>query len=768
VARDVFVSHASEDHALANRLAVFLEACGIACFLAPRDIPAGAVWDEAVVDGIDHSAGMVLVLSTRANASSFVKNEINRAFSKNKPLFAFRTEEVALGKSLELYLARHQWIDGFPGPVEEKFSRLAEAIGQWLGRPVGEPARALASGGVTMTANRCILLRPALAVLKRALGHAPLAWAVAGVSLVVSAIALVSVVIPAATVYQRAPSPQQSPTIRFFVPLPAGVTLISGANVTHAAISPDGRRVVFVANRGGIQQLWLRSLDSLDEAHPLVGTDGATQPFWSPDSRTIAFTQGVSYRLRTIDANGGPVQTVCDSPLNIKGGTWNRDSTIVYGNLVGGLFKVAASGGQPGHITTPDARHGEGSHRFPSFLPDGRHFLYLAFPSNTIWMGSLDEADAKLLVRSDSQAQYVAPGYLLFARQGTLMAQPFDAVRATLTGDAVPIAQQLMTDPSGGVAFSASDVSSLVIRTGTSSPMTQLKWVDRTGKSLGNVGHPGPYRNPELSPDGTRVAVEASDPQSRTQDIWTIDVTSGMPSRLTFDPHNDISPVWSPDGSRIAFSSDRQTGEFNVYAKPSNGSALEEVLLTSSAESLAMPFDWSPDGSFILYRLYAPVPNLAILPLVGDRKPHIFQHVPFNMANGKVASNGRWVAYHAVESGRYEVYVQSFPTPGAKWQLSRDGGFFPRWRKDGKELFYYAPNGQLMAVPIKGEAALEVGAPVPLFRPGLLNGPNNATGFRAQYDVTRDGQRFLLNVPVEDAPTPPITVVLDWTVGLKK
>jgi Tol biopolymer transport system component len=411
---------------------------------------------------------------------------------------------------------------------------------------------------------------------------------------------------------------------------------------------------------------------------------------------------------------------------------------------------------------------GESAHRFPSFLPDGWHFLYLAFPTNTIWVGSLDGKDATRLINADSQAEYAAPGYLLFVRQGTLMVQPFDADRAALNGEAISIAQQPMFDPGGSAAFSTSETGTLVVRTGPSSPTTQLMWVDRRGKSLGEIGQPGPYRNPAVSPDGTRIAIEALDFQNRTQDIWLIELAPGGASRFTFDPHNDIWPVWSPDGARIAFGSDRQAGEFDLYTKLSNGAASEELLLKSGAGTLAAPLSWSPDGALIVYRNYQPFSNMAVLPLVGDRKPRPFEQVNFNQAQGQVSPNGRWLTYHSTESGTNEVYVQSFPKPGAKWQVSKNGGYHPKWRGDGTEIFYYGADGQLMAVTIKGDAALEIGATVPLFKPRLLNGPAAALGFRAQYDVTRDGQRFLLNVPVEDAPTPPITVVLNWTAGLKK
>lgn len=263
--------------------------------------------------------------------------------------------------------------------------------------------------------------------------------------------------------------------------------------------------------------------------------------------------------------------------------------------------------------------------------------------------------------------------------------------------------------------------------------------------------------------------MEAADAQSRTQDIWLLGLARGVVSRLTFDPRNDTYPVWSPDGSRIAFGSDREGG-FNLYQKLSNGAAGEELLLKSSSDAIVAPYSWSPDGRFLFYRdVSSGGFNTGILPLIGDRKPRLFfPKATFAQVLAQVSPDGRWIAYSSNESGRYEMYVQSFPTPGGKWQISKDGGFHQRWRGDGKELFYHAADGQLMAVPIAGDSALEIGTAVPLFKARLLNGPVIATGFRAQYDVARDGQRFLLNVPLEETQASTITVVVNWTAGLKK
>jgi Tol biopolymer transport system component len=574
--------------------------------------------------------------------------------------------------------------------------------------------------------------------------------------------ALVGTTIAAASMIYFRAAPGQAAPIRFNVSAPAATFLLLTSNQTTPTVSPDGRRVAFVAVGSNSRSLlWIRSLDTL-EAQALAGTELASSLSWSPDSRTLAFVQGGS--MKTIDASGGPVQTVC---VCTGKGTWNRDGTIVFGSTADGLFKVPAAGGQPTPLTKPDGSRKESAHRAPWFLPDGRHFVFIASPTNTIWIGSLDSTETTKLLSADSQAQY-ANGHLLFVRQGTLLAQPFDERRLTLTGDAVPIAEQVQPDGgSGSSAFSVSETGVLAYRTGAAVTTTQLAWMDRAGKPLGAIGPPGRYRNPALSPDGTRLAVEVVDPGGRSEDIWLVELARGVMSRFTFDPANDLYPVWSPDGGRVMFSSDRQGGVFNLYQKMANGSGDDEPV-SKSSEGGKRPYSWSPDGRYVAYINY-PAGGLGVLPLFGDRQPLKPPPGGFGTSLAQVSPDGRWMAYGSTESGRYEVYVRSFPMPGGKWQISKDGAVSPRWRGDGKELFYYAADGQLMAVPINHTAtALEVGTPTRLFAPRVLNGPVSPLGFRAQYDVTRDGQRFLLNVPEQDAAPPSITVAVNWPAGLKK
>ena len=581
-------------------------------------------------------------------------------------------------------------------------------------------------------------------------------WALALISTVVA----VGLAVP----YLRSPAP--APPVRYSITLPPNVVLTSNASQTVSVVSPDGRRVVFVASlSGGSLQLWVRPLDALD-ARPLAGTDFAMLPFWSPDSQSIGFFS--NGKLKVISAEGGSVRTLCDAPAP-RGASWSKAGIIVFApGATGGLFQVPDTGGQPAPVTTIDKSGAITSHRYPSFLPDGRHFTYLAQSvTNEIWLGSLDGGPAKRLLTADSQAEYASPGYLLFVRQGALYAQHFDARAGTTSGDPtqVPVGGGIYPDLNGYAPFSAADNGVLAYRTGQRALTTAARMVnDRAGKLIEKAGQPGAYRNPKLSPDGKRAALEVVDPQGHNQDIWILELASGMLSRLTFDPHNDIYPVWSPDSSRIAYGSDRDAGRFALYEKPANGSTGEQLVLQSGSETAAAaPYSWSPDGRFIIVRSFmSGFFSLGVL-TVGDKvQVRVFDPSPFNQTEGQVSSGGRWIAYHSNESGRYEVYVQTFPSPGGKWQISTDGGSHPTWRGDGRELYYYSRDGQLMAVPISSNAtSLQVGPAMPLFNIRMLNGPNVSGGFRMQYDVASDGNRFLIDVPIDDAP-PAITLALNW------
>ena len=534
------------------------------------------------------------------------------------------------------------------------------------------------------------------------------------------------------------------------------------------SISPDGRRLVYAASSDGKLQLWVRSLDSLI-AQPLPGTDKialsvtftlARPVFWSPDSRYIGFF--ADSKLKKMEISGGPAQTLADVPTS-HGGSWNREGVIVFSpNATSPLYRVSVTGGEATQLTTLDESRQETAHRWPFFLPDGRHFLYLARAvqqreNSAIYVGSLDSKETKRITSADSNVSYAPPGYLLFAREATLMAQPFDADKLEVTGDAFPLVERIRYSYGPGLAeFSVSSDGVLVYITGNPVP-SQLTWFDRNGKQLGTVGPPAAYRVMRLSPDERRVAVERTDPPAVSSDIWLIELARGVPSRLTSHPGNDLYPVWSPDGSRIAFTSIRE-GQLKIYQKLSSGAGSEEELL-KSAEPLGI-WDWSADGRFILYRvLGAKTKNdIWVLPLFGDRKSYPLLQTEFVESAATFSPDGRWVAYVTDETGTNEVYVREFQGSGGGSRVSTGGGSFPRWRRDGKELFY-SSGGKVMAVDVKASGSgFEPGAPRLLFE-------RSGVGI---FDVSGDGQRFLIPVLVEESSPEPITVVLNWTADLKR
>ena len=543
-------------------------------------------------------------------------------------------------------------------------------------------------------------------------------------------------------------------------------------------VSPDGRRLAFVATEGGVTRLWVRSLDVLD-ARPLTGTDGVggNTFAWSPDSRSIAYFQGS--KLRQVDVTGGPPQTVCDSPAGDRGSAWGLGGEIIFGIAAGGLLRVSEAGGAPVPLTQSDAKRGETFHSRPSFLPDGRHFFYIRGGSpevQGIYLGSLDvspgQQTTKRLLVADGIAVYTPSadrraGYVLFLREGALMAQPFDAKRLELAGSAFPIAESVGTNFQNSW-FSASTNGVLVYRTGagTASGGSQLTWFDRSGKSLGAAGEPGAYQEVTLSPDGTRAAATRID--SSNSDIWLHEFARSTTTRLTFDPAPERLAAWSPDGKRLAFTAQRVVAD--LYQKPADGAGNEEVLFRSKDDKFLS--DWSRDGRFLMYMQQgAGGIDLWALPLQGERKPVAYLKSGFGAAEGRFSPDTRFVAFSSIASGNREIYVRTFPdASGGQWMVSRGGGAHPRWRSDGKELFYISAGSQMMSVDVSLTPTFKAGIPKALFPAPILGGPGS-TG-STHYDVTADGKRFLINSMNPETNTggkaPPITVVLNWQAGLKK
>jgi len=565
---------------------------------------------------------------------------------------------------------------------------------------------------------------------------------------------------------QRAPLTTRA-VRSFILPPEKSIFNFVGLNAGPVTVSPDGRRLAFVASASeGRNLLWVRPLDALS-AQQLAGTEGAFHPFWSPDSRFLGFF--ADGKLKKIDAAGGPPITLCEAPMG-RGGTWNLNGVIIFApNNTGALHRVSASGGASSEVTKLDEARGELSHRWPCFLPDGRHFLYLGRGSilsegetAAICVASLDSQGSKLLLRANSNTAYTQ-GHLLYLREGALLAQPFDAKRLETTGDAFPIAEQIQHIPAlGRGVFSVSENGVLAYQTGSATGNLQLTWFDRSGKPLGVLDDPAPNANPKLSPDGKRLAVVITDPQTGHPDIWLYELARGIKTRFTFDPAGEREPIWSPDGSRIVFTSNRK-GHFDLYQKSANGAGSEELLLESNFDKA--PSSFSPDGRFLLYSAVDPKTkaDLWVLPLGGDRKPFPFLQTEFTESFGQFSPDGRWIAYRSDESRGGEIYVAPFPGPGGQRQVSTAGGRQPRWRGNGKELFYLSPDDKMMAAEVNGQGAtLEVGAVRPLFE-----ARQSVTG-GFLYDVTGDGQRFLINAAVEQKASSPIILVQNWTVDSKR
>jgi Tol biopolymer transport system component len=561
--------------------------------------------------------------------------------------------------------------------------------------------------------------------------------------------------------------PPEAALMRFTIPPPENTTfVVTGPNANNGppALSPDGRRLAFNARSAdGKVQTWIRSLDTLT-ARPLQGTEGATHPFWSPDGRFLAFF--ADGKLKKIDASGGSPLTLCDAPGAV-GGTWNREGVIVFTLGGGSLQKVSAGGGASTPLTSPDQTRHDLAYRWPWFLPDGRHFLYLAIARehSSIRVGSLDSRESRPVLENQLNAIY-AEGYVLYVRDTTLMAQPFDAKRLVTTGEAVPLADQIRTLPISlrGV-FSASESGVLVYQTGARTA-TQLTWFDRTGRRTATLGDPGDIFSLEFSPDRKYVAEARTDAQAGRGDIWIYDVARGLKTRFTFDPADERLAVWSPDGRRVVFNSNRN-GHFDLFHKQANGVGSEELLLADNLDK--NPSSWSPDGKFLLYEALGDPKTRAdvwVLPMTQERsreqaKPFPFAQTSFNEDHAQFSPDGRWIAYQSDESERFEIYVAPFPGPGGKRQISTAGGTQPRWRKDGKEIYYLAPGGQLTAaaVSVKGDV-LDVGAASPLFSLGV-------TGGGYLYDVSADGQHFLARTEPAATAVQPLTMVQNWTAALK-
>jgi len=578
-----------------------------------------------------------------------------------------------------------------------------------------------------------------------------------------------------AAVHFRERVPEARP-VRFTVLPPDKVMFGTLYNDGPAVISPDGQRLAFVGvDATGSSQLWVRPLESLT-AQPLPGTKGATYPFWSPNSKHIAFF--ADGKLKKIAADGGPPQPLCEAQAG-RGGSWaasvQGEGTIVFAPAsISAIFRVPASGGEPVAVTRIDTAAKEATHRQPEFLPDGRHFFYVAMSSQSgqtaIFVGdaqsSAESQKPRRLMTGASHVSYTSPGYLLFVRETTLMAQPFDLSKMDFSGEPLAVAEQVDVDPLRHTAdFSVANNGVLVWRSqivGT----RHLIWIDRHGQQVPGLNLEGPFQFPSLSPDGRKATVPRVDPQTRTPAIWLLDLARGSASRFTFGTGMQQVSVWAPDGSKVAYSAMQGAHtHYDLYWKDTNGVGGEELLLESGESK--HPTDWSHDGRYILYQEADPKTkwDLWALPMFGDRKPILLLRTEFDETFAEISPDGRWMVYQSNESGREEIYVRCFqpgsaPTSGGKWQISTNGGRRPGWRRDGKELFFVSPDRKLMSAAVKPGASFEAGLPVPLF-----DIQSRMDSFFL--DARADGQQFLVSAPTGEAVIP-VNVCLNWLAGAKK
>ena len=572
--------------------------------------------------------------------------------------------------------------------------------------------------------------------------------------------AMAAIAVATFPMWGRRQSPRiESSTIQFTIAAP------QDTRVSQVAISRDGRSVVVEAvDPNGSSRLWLRRIESLT-AQPIPGTDGGYQPFWSPDGRAIGFF--ADGKLRTIGVDGAGGEALGDV-TDARGGTWNADGDIVFApSSRGGLFRVSARGGRPQPVTRFDAGPAMNSQRWPSFLPDGRHFLFMQMAargdSRGVFAGDLSGAPAVRLLPDNSSAVYAKDGYLLFGRDNALVAQPFDAARLRVSGQAALVADGVGRFVSMYMPVSVSDNGLLVYA--ARDRRSRLVWYDRNGRATSTLGGPVRQGDPVVAADGSEVLSWRGN--EGDANLWLDDVRRGTSARLTFTGQ-DVLPVWSPDGSEMIFRSNRG-GVGDLYRKPVRRTDPETLLLASAGRK--DPTDWSPDGRYLLYDDYGDrgahsASDIFVLPLVGAPAPVRYAASPFGKWGGRFSPDGRWVAYSADDSGRPEIYVQAFPSTTERWRVSTTGGEEPQWSRDGRELYFISPDDWLNAAPVawlnaapvaRRGSSLELGGAKRLFRIAA-----KFTTLRNRYAVGADGSRFLVDTPISEDALVPLTVIVNW------
>lgn len=554
----------------------------------------------------------------------------------------------------------------------------------------------------------------------------------------------------------------ETPVVRAIIPPPDNASLAVLSTYGAPMLSPDGRNIAFLASSGGVTQLWVRPLASF-KPYVLAGTEGAHGTFWSPDGHNLGFfAQG---KLKRIAINGGPVGTVCDVGEG-RGGSWNREDILIFAKFPGEVYRVPASGGQPQQVTRLDTSRHESSQRWPYFLPDGNHFVYLAGASgsasdeNVLKIGSLDGKTDRVLLHASSPVAYDS-GYLLFVVNNTLMARPFDPKKLDFVGDPLIVSEDVLYEPIySNAVFSASGTGVLLYQTGNASNDLQLEVLDAGGKSLGTLGEPGRIFDPRISPDGKSVAFSLPDHNTGRADIWVQDFLTGNRTRITTDSRASGAPAWSHSSSAIFYCSNRVSNRPITYRMPRNGMGVEQEVW--KPDHWGWPDDVTPDSKALVVdeRLEDGRTRISLVSL--EQHPQItslLETPDANVFNARLSADARWIAYQSDETGKREVYVSSFPKPAGRLQVSSSGGRAPKWRGDGKELYFVDPTGHVIAAQLKSASgSLEVIGRRTLFQFKRLT---------ANYDVFPDGKRFLWAVPTNDSPTP-FSVVLNWTADLNR
>ena len=581
------------------------------------------------------------------------------------------------------------------------------------------------------------------------------AWAAATAAMAVTIIILAALML-------RRPAADPRP-LRLSVVPPVGTTFtpkdISG--MPHFAVSPDGRRLAFVASAPGARpQLWVQQLET-GTAQPLPGTDDATGPFWAPDSRRLAFyARG---KLKKVSLEGGVPQDLANVAVNVGSGAWNADGIILFGGAgLNVLFRISEEGGSSMPVTKLDPARGEINHGWPQFLPDGRRFIFNVLSATQenigVYVGSIDSGDKTQILRSRTNAVYASSGHLLFDQAGALMVQPFDVSSGELSGQASAFGDRVLAAPAPGyLALSIGADGTMAYWNGQAAT-TELLWFDRSGRPLGKVGASKPYQSPALSPGGGSLLITEQISPSRAE-LWNVDLSSGVPSRLTF-PVGDLSfarfGIWSPDGKNLLYSSIDAEGP-HIYQVATSGTSQASLPVGTAG---LFPEDWSRDGRWLVYNSFGPNAATDLWAFnFADQKSRPILEEPSHQLQARVSPDGRWLAYTSDESGVWEVYVRPFPEGKNKRLVSTGGGSQPQWRGDGKELFYVAADNRLVAVPIVGISTFEVGVSQPLFTTRI---PAVLPPWRTNYAVSSDGQRFLVNSVAQEVAPAPITIAVNW------